>query len=440
MKKADKILIKQKLKESAQMVEKGKSFLYSHYTTGYYDDFFLVHHGKGSRIFDIDGNEYIDFTMALGPLILGHAHPAVVKAICEAAQDGGVHSFGEPNEIRFAEIMVDAVPCADGVTFCNSGTEATMFAIKMARAYTKKVKIGKFEGCYHGTHDYAQISSRFASAGPVEAPSSVADFGGIPQAVVDNVLTFTLNQPETFDRILKFKDDLAAIIVEPIPLICPLVFKDFLLELREVTKKHNILLIFDEVITGFRLGFQGAQGYLNIMPDLATYGKIIGGGLPIGAIAGQREYMETLNLSHRRNIKGKVYITGTFSGNRITCAAGIATLEFLKNNLHLYEEMENRGRYIMSEVEAYAHSINFPFQMKGIASIVVPYFHTNEIRIPRDIRWPTNAGRFDLLRKYMLKYGICLGDSGAILLSTEHTDEDCDFLIEAFKKCLTEML
>ncbi len=440
MKKADKLLIKQKIAGSLQMVEKGRGVLYSHYTSGYYDDFIFYHHGKGSRIFDIDGNEYIDFAMGLGPLLLGHAHPVVVKAICEAVQDGGVHSFGEANEVRFAEIMVDAIPCADGVAFCNSGTEATMHAIKIARAYTRKEKIGKFEGCYHGTHDYAQISSRFSSAGSVEEPLSVPDFGGIPKFIQDNVITLSYNQPETFDRILRFKDELAVIILEPIPLFCPLVFRDFLMELREITRKHNILLIFDEVITGFRIGFFGAQYYLNIIPDLATYGKIIGGGLPIGAIAGQREYMEMLNLSSRGDVKRRVYITGTFNGHRVICAAGIATLEFLRDNQHLYGEMEARANRIISELETYARSIKFPFQMKGIASMMVPYFHDREIRVPRDTRWTINAGRFELLRKLMLKYGICLGDFGALLLSTEHSDEDCSLLISAFKNCLRDML
>lgn len=439
MKKVDRILIKQKLEKSFQMSERGKKFLYSHYTHGYFKDFFFFNHGKGSKVFDIDENEYIDFAMGLGPLILGHSHPDIVNAIIKSVQEGCVHSFGEPIEFNFAEMMVDAIPCAEGVTFCNSGTEATMHAIKMARAFTKREKIGKFEGCYHGTHDYAQISGRMSNAGLVENPSSTPDYGGIPQFIVDNVVTLSFNQSETFDKILKFKDELAAIIIEPIPLPCPLVVKDFIMEIREITKKAKILLIFDEIITGFRVGYNGAQAYLSVTPDLATYGKIIGGGLPIGAVAGKRKYMEILDLSNLRSFKRNVYITGTFNGNRITCAAGLATLEFLKNNQHLYNEMENKIRTIISEIETYAQSLNFPLQIKGIASLMVPYFHTKEIQTFRDTQWPINLVKYDLLRKLMLKYGISLGEAGALFLSTAHTIEDCKKLVKAFKNCIKDM-
>lgn len=439
MKRTDKRLIRDKLQKSIHLAHQGSKTLYAHHTTGYYKDFPYYDHGHGTRIVDIDGNEYLDFAMGLGPLILGHSHPAVTEAICSAARSGGVHSFGEPYEVRLAEIMVEAISYVDAITVCNSGTEATMHAIKMARAYTKREKIAKFEGCYHGTHDYAQISGRFSKAGPIENPQSVPDFGGIPAYCSDNVITLSFNHKSAFDTIARLKDQLAAVIIEPVPLMFPQVCPEFLAELREITQKNNIVLIFDEVMIGFRFGYGGTDTLLHVSPDLATYGKLVGGGLPIGVIGGKREYMETLNMSSKMDIKRKVYTTGTFNGNRITCAAAAATLEFIRDNQHLYQQMESLTHYIITEIESYASMIDFPFQIKGIISILVPYFHADEINNTRDTRWPVNAVMFDLLRKYMLKYGVALGDIGAIFLSMVHTKEDCVCFVNAFKNSLKDM-
>lgn len=440
MKSKDREFLKQKLKLSNELLEQGKKTLLSHYTNGNFNEFVFFNNGKGSKIYDVDGNEYIDYSMGLGPLLLGHAHPNIVKATSEVARKGTVHGFGHESEIRFAELIVEAVPGIDKVIFTNSGTEATMQAIKCARAITNRHKIGKFEGNYHGTHDYAQISGRNTTAGKLEDPESVPEFGGIPKEVVNNVVTFSINVEETFEKIEKYKDELACIIIEPIPLMCPIEMKEFLKKLRDITKKYGIILIFDEVITGFRLGYGGAIEYFDIIPDLVTYGKVIGGGFPVGAVAGSEEVMKSFTFDKMTDGKKKVYTTGTFSGNPITCAAGVATLEFLKANKHVYDDMKEKTLYLRNKMEEAAKEINFTFKTIGEASFFVSYFHKGEISNIRQSRWSSTMQAFMVLRRHMIKNGIMLSDTGAYFLSTEHTYEDCNKTIEIFKETLKELV
>jgi glutamate-1-semialdehyde 2,1-aminomutase len=231
--------------------------------------------------------------MAYGPLILGHGHPVAIEAAKEAFKNGTVLAIAHENEVRYAEVMVAAIPCAERVAFCNSGTEATLHAMRVARARTGKDKVAKFEGGYHGVHDYALVSSILAQpAGSPENPESVPDNPGTPQAVVDQMLTLTYNHPASLEKIRKHKDELAAVIIEPVPSAFMIDMRDFLKDLREVTRACGVLLIFDEVISGFRLSYGGAQEYFGITPDMATYGKIIGGGFPAGAIAGSNGSMK----------------------------------------------------------------------------------------------------------------------------------------------------
>jgi glutamate-1-semialdehyde 2,1-aminomutase len=436
----DREYLEQKLKVSGQLLERGKKCLLSHYTNGNFSEFVFFESGKGSKIVDKDGNEYIDYAMGLGPLLLGHAHPDVVKAATKATMEGSVHGFGNTYEVEFAKLLVDAVPGIEKVAFTNSGTEATLQAIKCARAITKRKKIGKFEGNYHGTHDYAQISGRNASSGDIEDPKSVADFGGIYKEVLDNVITLSMNVDETFDKIERFKDELACIILEPIPLMCPLEMKDFIKKLRDITKQYGILLIFDEVVTGFRLGFGGAIEYFGIVPDLVTYGKLIGGGFPVGAVAGPDEYMKVLSFNQMSYGKDKVYLTGTFNGNPVTCAAGVATLEYLKNNRNVYDEMEKKTMYLRTKLEEAAKELNFTFRTLGAASLFVSYFHEGKIENTRAARWKSTMQAFMILRRHMLKNGVILSDTGSYFLSTEHTYEDCDKTVQIFKKTLEEII
>lgn len=439
MRKKDALYLKEKIKSSCDLANKGKSSLVSHYTNGIFNDFIFFDHGKGSKIYDIDGNEYIDCTMALGPLILGHAHEKVVDAAIDAISKGSVHGLGNEYEVKYAQLLVESIPEAEVVTFTNSGTEATMHAIKLARAYTGKDKIAKFEGHYHGTHEFLQISGRTAKYGPVESPISVADYAGIPDYAVNDTFTFSMNQNETYERIRKHKDELAAVIVEPLPIFAPLDYKEFLIGLREVTRECGVLLIFDEVVTGFRLTFGGAREYYNIIPDISTYGKIIGGGFPAGAIVGKKKFFKPAYFDNFNIGKKSVFITGTFSGNPVTCAAGIATIEYLRDNKQVYEVMENNVKYICKRIEEHAVNINYPLQTKYAASLFVPYFFKNEINKPRDTNWAHNIAQYDNLRKQMLKNGVALSDIGVVFLSAAHNEEDCERIVDAFNKSISEL-
>ena len=441
MKKQDRELLNQKLKTSHQLMERGQKVLCNIYflLSGYYSKHFIFfERGKGTKIWDVDGNEYLDFVMGIGPLILGHAHPIVEQAAVEAIRNSPVHGLNEARAIRLAELLVEACPSVDMVTLCNSGTEATMHALKLARAYTGKDKIAKFEGCYHGSHDCAQISGRFTQNGSIEDPISTPDHKGIPKFIVDNVLTLSINHPASFDKIRQNQNELAAVIVEPMLPMCPVDLGDYLRELRRVTEECNVLLIFDEVITGFRLGYNCAQGYYGINPDLTTFGKIIGGGFPVGAVGGAAKYMQQMQYTPVP-IEQKVVLLGTFDGNPVTCAAGIAVIEYLKHNQHVYTEMEQKASFVKNEMEAYARKIGFPFQAKGLGSVITPYFTDKEIKAPRDSKWRYTAQQYNELRMLMLKYDICLSDMGAIFLSAVHSDADCEKLVAAFKKCLDAM-
>ncbi len=439
MRRKDALYLKEKNKSSYELAQRGKQSLIAHYTAGIFSDFIFYDYGKGSKIYDIDGNEYIDCASGLGPLILGHAPDVVTEAAVEAISKGSVHGLGNGYEVKFAELLVESIPEAEVVTFTNSGTEATMHAIKLARACTGKVKIAKFEGHYHGTHEFAQISGRTAKYGPVESPQSVPDYAGIPNFVVDDTITLSMNQAESYDIIRQNKDELAAVIVEPLPIAAPLDYKEFLVGLREVTEECGVLLIFDEVVTGFRLSFGGAREYYNIIPDLATYGKIIGGGFPVGAIIGKRKFFKPAYFDGFNLGKKSVFITGTFSGNPVTCAAGIATIEYLRDNKQLYEQMSNNVKYICENIEAHASEIKFPLQTKSCCSIFVPYFFNEEINKPRDTKWTYNIGQYDNFRKYMAKNGVALGDIGIIFLSAAHDKEDCKKIVEAFNKSIDEI-
>jgi glutamate-1-semialdehyde-2,1-aminomutase len=421
----------ERLPESQQILERAKKVLLSPTVTGPFrapSSVAFVKEAKGSRIRDYDGNEYVDVTMAYGPLIMGHSPPVVVEAIERACRNGTVYAIANEPEVRLAELIVEAVPCADRVAFVNTGTEATMQAMKVARARTGRDKIAKFEGGYHGVHDYAQVSSVLAmQMGPAEDPGSVPDTRGIPQAAIDQVLTLTYDLPESLDKISKYKNELAAVIIEPVPSI--------------YTRECGVLLIFDEVISGFRLGYGGAQAYYGITPDLATYGKIIGGGLPSGAIAGTLDAIAPLVTSGDilQDMGEKVMIVGTFSGNPLTSTAGVATLEYLRDHPEAYDHINGLAERIKREVHQFAAENGFEFRLIGLGSWFVPHFISGEPKSPRDLRGLDNLIKGGALGNYMRYHGVYMPDLHIVFTSTAHTEEDADWVIDAFKKSLVDM-
>jgi len=438
-------LSRKRLPKSSTILERAKKVLLSPTATGPFrapKAVAFIKEAKGSKIIDHDGNEYIDVTMAYGPLILGHSHPVAVEAAEKAIRKGTVYAIANENEVRLAELMVDAIPCAERVTFANSGTEATMHAIKIARARTGKDKIAKFEGGYHGVHDYAQVSSILADQeGPLEDPVSVADTPGIPKAAVDQVITLTYNHPASLEKIRKHKDEIAAVIIEPLPSSFMLDMRDFLKELREVTKECGVVLIFDEVISGFRLGYGGAQEYFGITPDMATYGKIIGGGFPAGAIAGNCDVMEPVITSGDplQDFQEKVLTIGTFTGNPVTTGVGAAVLEHLRDHPEIYVHINRLGERIRKEIYEFADENEFEFQLFGLGSWFVPHFIWGKPESPRVFRELPNLMKGEALGHYMRYHGVYMPDLHTVFICSEHTDEDADKIIDAFKTSLLEM-
>jgi len=290
---------------------------------------------KGSKIYDVDNNEYVDYCLCLGPLILGHGHPAVVEAIKKQLSEGGTTIYGTPHEleIEMANEIKRLVPCAKMIRFVNSGLEATLHAIRVARAYTKRVKIAKFEGHYHGAHDCVavSVSPPLDLAGPSHSPMAVSNSAGLPSFILENTIVLPFNDSAAVERIIeKNKNELAAVIIEPVTRGFLPPDRDFLKSLRTVTEENNIVLIFDEIMTGFRLGLGGAQKYFGVTPDLVALGKIVGGGLPIGIFAGKSELMELLSPLGAKIPSDYVFHSGTFNGCPTVLAAGLATIEILK--------------------------------------------------------------------------------------------------------------
>ncbi len=288
---------------------------------------FIYEHGKGSRFWDSDGNEYIDYVGGAGALLLGHSHPSVVKA-AQAQTARGAHMFGSLNDvaIRLAERLAGEIPCAEKIAYATTGSEATAYAMRLARAFTGREKILKFEGAYHGNHDYAIVST-FPSQ-PASYPKGNADSFGQPKAAVSTVLVAPFNDLETLTRIIQIQGgEIAAIIVEAVQRIIP-ARAEFLHGLRKLCNQYDIVLILDEVVTGFRLAYGGAQQWYGIQPDLATYGKVIGGGGPLSCIAGWADIIDLANPRH----KGKdryTYFNGTLHGNPVAAAATMAMLDEL---------------------------------------------------------------------------------------------------------------
>jgi len=438
-------LIVDRLPKSEEILERAKKVLLSPTVTGPFRaprGVAFIEEAKGSKIVDVDGNEYVDLTMAYGPLILGHSHPVAVEAIQKACTNGTVYDIAHEPEVIMAELLVDSIPCADRVTFCNTGTEATMHAMRIARARTGKDKIGKFEGGYHGVHDYALISSVLSNPeGPVEDPVSVPDNKGIPQAVVDQVITLIFNAPETLEKIRRHKDELAAVIIEPVPSMYMVEMGDFLKDLREVTKECGVLLIFDEIISGFRLAYGGAQEYYGIIPDMATYGKIIGGGLPIGAVAGSVDAMAPLITTGDpvQDLADKLLTVGTFSGNPLTMASGRAVVEYLRDNPQIYDHINGLADRIKREVHEFAEENEIAFQLIGLGSWFIPHFISDAPKSPRDLRGLETLLMQEILCNYLRYHGVYLPDLHTGFLSAVHTEEDADKIIAAIKTSLLEM-
>lgn len=391
----------------------------------------FISKAKGPYIWDVDGNKYIDYVNSWGALIHGHAHEEVLDTIRETLTKGT--SYGAPHkmEIELAKIIIKNYPSIEKVRLVNSGTEAVMTAIRLARAYTNKNKIIKFEGCYHGHSDSVLSSSGGSGIVTLGLPSCP----GVTKSTASDTITLPFNDLNIVeDTLNKFQDDIAGIIIEPTIGNCGVIKANngFLKSLRELTKRFNCLLIFDEVITGFRLSIGGAQLKYNVLPDLTTLGKIIGGGMPIGAICGKKEIMDLLAPT------GPVYQAGTFSGNPISVASGIATLKLIKEET--YEYLENLTLLLTSGIESINKQKGINLQVSREGSMFCIYF-TREKVYDYSSSKKSNTKMFAKFFQDMLSYGIYFAPSQfeANFVSCAHKEEDIKHTLEAYKKSIDKL-
>lgn len=388
--------------------------------------------GNGAYITDEDDQKYIDFCCSWGPLILGHNDKNVYNAVVDALQNGS--SFGAPTKLEneLAELIISNNRFVDKIRFVSSGTEAVMSGIRLARGYTKRSKIIKFDGCYHGHAD-----SLLVKAGSGLATFGTSSSAGVPESFSAETIVLPLNNEEAVNEAIRnYKDEIACIIIEPIPANNGLLLqkKSFLEFLRKVCSENGILLFFDEVISGFRVGFTGAAGHYDIQPDIVTYGKIIGGGMPVGAYGASNEIMSHIAPD------GDVYQAGTLSGNPVAMAAGLAQLSQCLTP-GFYEDQEKRTQFFVDSINNYASEKGYEFDMKTIGSIFWLTFTTNEdIRSASDIR-AESMDDFRKLYNILLEKGLYLGPSGYEVgfISRAHTKEILAHASEKFCAALDEL-
>jgi glutamate-1-semialdehyde 2,1-aminomutase len=393
----------------------------------------FIMRGAGCHMFDADGNDYIDYVGSWGPLILGHAPSKVVEAIMDAACNGTSFGASTPSEADLAEIVISAFPQMQKVRFVSSGTEATMSAIRLARAFTKRKYIVKFEGCYHGHADALLVK-----AGSGIATLGIPGSAGVPEEFTQFTLALPFNDIEALEQAFKkFQHQIACVIVEPVVgnMGCVPAFGGFLAALRLVTQREKAVLVFDEVMTGFRLAFGGAQEIYNIQPDLTTLGKIIGGGLPVGAYGGPSDIMNLVAPL------GPMYQAGTLSGNPLAMAAGLATLRHLRDHkTEIYPALEKRSAQLVEAVTAAAKDAGVPLCHNRVGSMFTWFFQPGPVTDWNSAS-KSNTDAFGRFFRAMLDHGVYLPPSQyeAAFLSTVHTEEDIQKTIAAAKKAFATL-
>jgi glutamate-1-semialdehyde 2,1-aminomutase len=390
---------------------------------------FFTKSARGSRLTDVDGREYIDYCLGYGPLILGHAYPKVIEAVRGQLESGTLFGTPSEQEVELAELVCRLVPSAEMVRLVSTGAEATMAAIRLARGFTGRKKIIKFEGCYHGAHD-----SVLVKAGSGAMTFGMPDSLGVPEETARNTVVVPYNDVEAFEKtVKKERESLAAVIVEPVMgnvgVVAPR--EGYLMALRESTERYGVVLIFDEVITGFRLGLGGAQEYYGVKPDLTTLGKILGGGFPMAAYAGREEIMRMIAPS------GKVYQAGTYSGNPISVAAGLATLKVLRGKKSFYSEMERKCEKLVEALERVAGDLGLKVQVNHVGSMFQIFLTDRPVCDYASAKTADNK-RFMEFHRKLLEQGVFLPPSQfeTCFISLAHSEKDLERTVEAMEESL----
>lgn len=390
---------------------------------------FFTRSAKGSRLTDVDGLEYIDYCLGYGPLILGHANAEVIGAVRAQLGRGTLYGTPSEQEVLFAEQIRQCVPSAEMVRLVSTGAEATMSAIRAARGFTGKKKIIKFEGCYHGAHDYVLVK-----AGSGATTFGMPDSLGVPEETARNTIVVPFNDVEAFEKAVKEeRESLAAVIVEPVignfGVVVPT--EGYLQALRELTERYDVVLIFDEVITGFRLGLGGAQEYYGVKPDMTTLGKVLGGGFPLAAYAGREEIMRMIAPS------GKVYQAGTYSGNPVSVAAGLATLKILRGRKGFYSGLEQKCLKLVSGLEGVAGDLGLRVQVNRVGSMFQMFLTAEPVTDYASARKADNK-KFMVMHRKLLDRGVFVPPSQfeTCFLSSAHSDGDLKETVEGYRKAL----
>ena len=391
----------------------------------------FIDRADGCHIYDVDGKEYVDYIDSWGPMILGHNFPEVKESVLKACEKGLSFGCATAIEVEMAEFICDHIPHVDMVRMVNSGTEAVMSAVRVARGFTGKNKIIKFAGCYHGHSD-----AMLVSAGSGVMTSGVPDSAGVPKGCTEDTMTAVYNDLDSVRALMEQADgQTAAVIVEAVGANMGVVppKKGFLEGLRKLCDEYGALLIFDEVITGFRLAFGGAAEYFGVTPDLVTYGNIIGAGMPVGAYGGRREIMELVSPV------GKVYQAGTLSGNPIAMAAGLTQLKYLYEHREIYKDLEEKGKRLYGGMEKILAEKNLPYHINHVSSLGSLFFTEQEV-VDYTSAKSSDTKAFSEYFKGMLAQGIHMAPSQfeAMFLSVAHTDEIIDQTLEAVRNYFTK--
>ena len=391
----------------------------------------FIDRADGCHIYDVDGKEYVDYIDSWGPMILGHNFPEVKESVLKACEKGLSFGCATAIEVEMAEFICDHIPHVDMVRMVNSGTEAVMSAVRVARGFTGKNKIIKFAGCFHGHSD-----AMLVSAGSGVMTSGVPDSAGVPKGCTEDTMTAVYNDLDSVRALMEQADgQTAAVIVEAVGAYMGVVppKKGFLEGLRKLCDEYGALLIFDEVITGFRLAFGGAAEYFGVTPDLVTYGKIIGAGMPVGAYGGRREIMELVSPV------GKVYQAGTLSGNPIAMAAGLTQLKYLYEHQEIYKDLEEKGKRLYGGMEKILVEKNLPYHINHVSSLGSLFFTEQEV-VDYTSAKSSDTKAFSEYFKGMLAQGIHMAPSQfeAMFLSVAHTDEIIDQTLEAVRNYFTK--
>ena len=401
----------------------------------------FVERGEAASILDVDENKYVDCGMGFGSHLLGHAHSIVIEAAQGALRDGTMYGTPHRRETELAELLIEAIPCADKVTFCNSGSEATMNAIRISRAFTGKMGVAKFEGGYHGWYD-SVLGSVAGVSGPVEDPTFVSHSIGVPQENLSHSYSLPFNHSAAFDKIANLKDHLAVVLVEGVQGAGGAIpaEREFMLELRKVCTDSGVLLLVDEIITGFRLAFGGAQEFFGVKADIATYSKVIGAGLPLGVICGTEDVMGVLGSTGDavQDLRDKVYFGGTFNGCVPVMAVGIAVVSHLKEYPEIYGRLNQMGKNLRQQLTELVVDNDYPVAIVGESSLFMMRFVSHDVKSQRDLVGE-NKVALNHLYPYLCKHGVFIPHGHFGLLSAAHSEQDIQKIVESYRCSLRDM-